>query len=155
MKKTAILTALFMALITISGVAQNKVEKGDYYFRTTISVPLDEATSRVRSALQEEGFGIVSELNMHKTFRKKLGKEIEPYRILGVCNASFAWKTIQREENIGVFLPCKVLIKKKGDQKTEIVAVNPAHLVKMLDNPELYGLGDEISQRFHQALKNL
>ncbi len=155
MKKTAMLTAVFMALITISGLAQNKVEKGNYYFRTTIPAPLEEATSRVKSALQEEGFGIVSELNMHKTFREKLGKEIEPYRILGVCNASFAWKTIQREENIGVFLPCKVLIKEKGEQKTEIVAVNPSHLVKILENPELNGLGDEITQRFHRALKNL
>jgi len=77
------------------------------------------------------------------------------YRILGACNARFAWQTLQKEENIGVFLPCKVLVKDVGKGKTEIVAVNPSHLMKMLDNPELNGIADQVTTRFRNALEKL
>ena len=80
---------------------------------------------------------------------------MKAYRILGACNAKFAWQTLEKEENIGVFLPCKVLIKEKEAQKTQVVAVNPAYMIEMLGNPELTGIGDEVALRFKNALKKL
>ncbi|MBS3775711.1 MAG: DUF302 domain-containing protein [Bacteroidales bacterium] len=155
MKKTSILTGILMVMITIASVAQENVEKEKFYFSKTLTATMDEATQQVKASLKEEGFGIVTEIDMHKTLEEKLGKTMNTYRILGACNARFAWQTLQKEENIGVFLPCKVLVKDVGGGKTEVVAVNPSQLMEMLNNPELEGIADEVTSRFKNALEKL
>ena len=155
MKKVSMLTGILMVFMTITAVAQDNVKEEKFYFTTTIEADMEEATARVKSALEDEGFGIVTEIDMDKTLHEKLGKKMNAYRILGACNAKFAWETLQKEENIGVFLPCKVIIKETNDQEVEVVAVNPSELMKMLDNPQLMGVADEVSKRFKNALQNL
>lgn len=149
------LAGFLMVFLAITATAQDNVKEERYYFSTTLKADMKEATERVKSALEGEGFGIVTEIDMDKTLQEKLGKKMNAYRILGACNAKFAWETLQKEENIGVFLPCKVIIKEVNDQKVEIVAVNPSELMKMLDNPKLMGVADEVSHRFKNALKKL
>jgi uncharacterized protein (DUF302 family) len=80
---------------------------------------------------------------------------MKPYKILGVCNPSFAYKTLQIEENIGIFLPCKAVVKDIGNGKIEVVIVNPAALMGMLNKPELVSIAGEVSQKFQAALNNL
>mgnify|MGYP006285895619 CR=1 FL=1 len=155
MKKISILTGMLMVMITVVGVAQENISKEKFYFSKTLTASVDEATQQVKASLKEQGFGIVTEMDMHKTLEEKLGKNMKAYRILGACNAKFAWQTIQKEENIGVFLPCKVLVKDLGGGKTEIVAVNPSELMNMLNNPELEGIADEVTKRFKNALEKL
>jgi uncharacterized protein (DUF302 family) len=155
MRKTGLITLVLLGTLALSSFSQEKVTHGNYYFSKTIHTTLDEATNRVKSTLKEEGFGIVSEMNMHKTLNKKLGKKIKPYRILGACHADFAWETIQKEENIGVFLPCKVILKEKGANKIEVVAVNPSKLLELPDNHYLLGLGEEVKESFLRALEKL
>jgi len=146
---------MMLMVMTITAVSQENLRQERFYFSKTLDGTIEEATERVKSALQEQGFGIVTELDMHKTLNEKLDKNMGAYRILGACNAKFAWETLQKEENIGVFLPCKVLIKQQSDNQVEVVAVNPSELMKMLNNPALTGIADKVSQRFKDALSQL
>jgi len=155
MNKIGVLTSIMLVVMTITAVSQDELRQERFYFSKTLDGTVEQATERVKSALQEQGFGIVTELDMHKTLNEKLGKNMGAYRILGACNAKFAWQTLQKEENIGVFLPCKVLIKERPDNQVEVVAVNPSELMKMLNNPALTGVADEVSQRFKDALRQL
>jgi len=155
MNKIGILTSMMLMVMTITAVSQENLRQERFYFSKTLDGTIEEATERVKSALQEQGFGIVTELDMHKTLNEKLDKNMGAYRILGACNAKFAWETLQKEENIGVFLPCKVLIKQQSDNQVEVVAVNPSELMKMLNNPALTGIADKVSQRFKDALSQL
>jgi len=155
MNKIGILTSIMLVALTITAVSQENLRQEGFYFSKTMDGTVDQATEKVKSALKEQGFGIVTELDMHKTLNEKLGKDMGVYRILGACNAKFAWETLQKEENIGVFLPCKVLIKEQQNNQVEVVAVNPSELMKMLNNPELTGVANEVSQRFKDALRQL
>ncbi|GAO27674.1 hypothetical protein JCM15548_14516 [Geofilum rubicundum JCM 15548] len=81
--------------------------------------------------------------------------DIKPYKILGICNPGFAYKTLQIEENIGVFLPCKAIVKDIGEGKIEVVVVDPAALMGMLNKPELVSIANEVSDKFQKALEKL
>lgn len=155
MKKFTLLTAILAFMLYLPGIAQEEVKEGKFYFSRTIEANLQEATQQIKASLKEQGFAVITEIDMDNTLNEKLGKNMKAYRILGACNAKFAWQTIQKEEDIGLFLPCKVLVKDVGKGKTEIVAVNPTYLMKMLDNPELEGIAGEVTNRFRKALENL
>jgi uncharacterized protein (DUF302 family) len=81
--------------------------------------------------------------------------EMKPYKILGVCNPSFAYETLQIEENIGVFLPCKAIVKDLGEGKVEVVLINPSALMGMLDKEELVNIADEVAEKFKVVLEKL
>ena len=98
----------------------------------------------------------MTEIDMHTILKEKLpDAELNPYRILGVCNPGFAYQTLQIEDNIGLFLPCKTLIKDLGDGKIEVVMVNPTALMTMLDNEKLIGVADQVTEKFKEALDQL
>ncbi|MEJ2594615.1 MAG: DUF302 domain-containing protein [bacterium] len=131
-------------------------EKADYYFSREVDYSFDETIELTKASLKEQGFGIITEIEMDKTLKEKLDQvKMERYTILGACNPRFAYQTLQIEENIGLFLPCKVLIKEVNKNKTEVVMVNPSVLMKMLGNKELEGIADEVTVRFRTALQNL
>jgi uncharacterized protein (DUF302 family) len=156
MKPTQLITVLMMLIASVSLQAQDKVKAEKFYFSTTVNENIEEATQSVKSALKEQGFSVITEINMSKTLKEKIdGADMMPYRILGACNAKYAWETIQKEENIGVFLPCKVILKQTSAQQTEVVAVNPAELMRMLQNEELNDIAEEVSTLFKKALQNL
>lgn len=153
MKRIKITTILVIALLSASLDAKSA---SHYYYSKTISGSLDEVTMQVKEVLKEQGFGIVSEMDMHKTLNEKVeGANVKPYRLLGACNPKFAYDVIQKEGNIGLFLPCKVLLKEKAGNEIEVVMVNPTVMIDIVDNPELDGIADEVTKRFEKAIKNL
>ncbi len=142
---------LFLVVFSVIGVSQTEES---YYISKTVNSSFEETTSKVKAALKDQEFGIITEIEMHDKLAEKIEDiEFKPYRILGACNPSFAYQTLQAEENIGLFLPCKVLVKYIDENTTEVVMVNPSVLMKMLGNKDLMNVADEVTIRFKKALK--
>jgi uncharacterized protein (DUF302 family) len=153
MKKMKIISILLMLFVVQIASAQ---KSKDYYFSKTLKLSFEETTTKVKEALKAQGFGIISEIDMDKKLKEKLDDvDLKPYRILGACNPAYAYQSIQKEENIGLFLPCKVLIKDLGNGKTEVVMVNPAALLSATGNSKLDKIGKDVSKKFKAALKSL
>jgi len=153
MKNLKIILALLMILSIQSLSAQ---EGSGYYFSKTVKVSFEDVTVKVKLALKEQGFDVITEIDMDAKLKEKLDDvDLLPYKILGVCSPAFAWQTIQVEENIGLFLPCKVLVKDKGDANIEVVMVDPAALMGMLNKAELVTIANKVSEKFQNALNSL
>ncbi|WP_083631260.1 DUF302 domain-containing protein [Labilibacter marinus] len=144
--KTTALLFVFMMFTTLAG-AQEK-----YYFSKTFDLSFEEATTKVKASLKEQGFGIVAESNMDKMLKEKIGADLLPYRVLGACNPKIAHKALLAEENIAIFLPCKVIIKFITETKTEIVVVNPAVAMQAVKNKKAQELFKEVSVLMKKAL---
>jgi len=153
MKNLKIILALLMILSIQSLSAQ---ENENFYFSKTVDGTFEEVTNKTKALLKEQGFGVITEIDMDVKLKEKLQDiEMKPYKILGICNPSTAYKTLQIEENIGVFLPCKAIIKDMGNGKVEVVIVNPAALMGMLNKAELVTIANEVSEKFQKALNGL
>ena len=123
-----------------------------YYLRKEISgQSMPEVIDRTTEALKTEGFGILTTIDMKATLKAKIGADIEPYTILGACNPNFANQALQKEENIGVFLPCNVLVKQKPDY-FEIVAVDPISSMTAVPNKDLLSFAEEVKSMLSRAL---
>jgi len=146
----SILVLIGVVLLTLGIQAQ---EQPEYYFNKTVSGTFNDVCEMTKKALKEQGFGIITEIDMDKTLAEKLDSvDLLPYKILGACNPAYAYKTLQIEENIGLFLPCKVLVKDLGDGNIEIVMVNPSALMRMLNNKELEIVAEQVTEKFKAAL---
>ena len=151
MKTLPVLLIVLFTAITLS--AQ---QVGSYYFSKTIKGTFEEVTAKTKAELKKQGFGVITEIDMDAKLLEKLDDvDLKPYKILGVCSPPYAWQTIHVDENIGLFLPYKVLVKDLGDGKVEVVMVDPAALMGMLDKEELVNIADKISEKFRSALKNI
>jgi uncharacterized protein (DUF302 family) len=113
--------------------------------------PFDEVVSRVKQALVANGFGIVSEIDMQKTLKDKIGVEIEPQLILGACNPRFAHRALQAEPSIGLLLPCNVVVRHTAGV-TVVEAINPDILVTLTENPALGDLAIELTAALNATL---
>ena len=107
-----------------------------YTLTETTRLPYPEAVERVRAELTTEGFGVLCEIDVQATMRAKLGVEGEPFLILGACNPPLAHRALQAEPDLGVLLPCNVVVYRRGGE-THISAVDPARMLSIVDNPEL------------------
>ena len=106
--------------------------------------------------MKKQDFGVITEIDMDKKLQEKLDNvDIKPYKILGVCNPSFAYKTLQVEENIGLFLPCKAVIKELDNGMVEVVIVSPTILMKMLGKKELVEIAKKVTEKFQLVLDNI
>lgn len=108
-----------------------------YYFAKTLDVPFLDALSRATEALKKEGFGIITEIDVRETFRKKLGADFRDYRILGACNPKLAFEALQLEDKVGTMLPCNVVVQAATDGTTEVAAIDPVASMAAIDNPRL------------------
>jgi uncharacterized protein (DUF302 family) len=108
-----------------------------YYYSKTTHLGFDEAVSRITQALKEEGFGILTEIDVKDTLKKKLDVDFRNYRILGACNPPFAYKALQAEDKVGTMLPCNVIVQETADGDVEIAAIDPLASMQAIDNPEL------------------
>lgn len=126
-----------------------------YYFNKTLDLSLEDATARVKEELMKEGFGVLTEIDMQATLKKKLDVNIRPYRILGACNPPFAHKALQTEPNIGIFLPCNVIVQDAGNGKTEVAAVDPLVAMSRVDNPALEPVAKEVQVKLQRVIENL
>ena len=127
----------------------------EYYFNKTLSVTFDEAIKVVTEALKIEGFGVISEINMHEKLKEKLGVDFKRYKILGACNPPLAYKALQAEEKIGTMLPCNVLVIEQGQNKIEIAAVNPVASMQAITNPSLGDVALEVTNKLKKVINSL
>jgi len=122
-----------------------------YYFSKTISSSFEEAVTRVTEALKKEGFGILTDINVKETLKKKLNVDFPNYRILGACNPPFAYQALQAEDKIGIMLPCNVIVQERPGSVVEISAVDPVASMASVVNPKL----TEIAVQVREKLKNV
>jgi uncharacterized protein (DUF302 family) len=119
---------------------------GAYALSAVSSAPFAEAVERVRAELKEAGFGVLCEIDVQTTLREKLGVELEPYVILGACNPPLAHRALEAEPDLGVLLPCNVVVYERGGE-TEIVAVDAERMLSIVDNDQLAGIAAEVKAR--------
>ena len=124
-----------------------------YYLSRTVSSAFDEVVLRVIAALKEEGFGVLTDIDVQATLKAKLGADVPPYRILGACNPSFAHQALQLEDKLGVLLPCNVIVRDAGDGQTEVAAIDPVASMDRTGNPELASIADEVRARLRRAVE--
>jgi uncharacterized protein (DUF302 family) len=127
-----------------------------YGFGTTVALPFDEALAQTRAALVAEGFGILAEIDVAATLRQKLGGDHAPYVILGACMAPLAGRAIAAEPNVGLLLPCNVIVR-TGDAPGEsvVAALDPVAALALTRNPALEPLARDVSARLHRALARI
>lgn len=125
-----------------------------YYFSKKTALGFEEAIEKVTEALKSEGFGILTEIDVKETLKKKLDVDFRPYRILGAYNPPFAYKALQAEDKVGIMLPCNVIVQEKEDG-VEIAAVDPVASMQAIDNPKLGEIADEIRKRLHKVIDSL
>ena len=126
-----------------------------YHFSKTLDASFDEAIEKVTAALQEKGFGVLTEIDVKATLKKKLDVDFQPYTILGACNPSFAHKALQAENKIGAMLPCNVVVQDIGEGRIEIAAVDPAASMQAVDNPALEGIAEEVRGMLQAVIEKL
>ncbi|GAC1492605.1 MAG: DUF302 domain-containing protein [Gemmatimonadaceae bacterium] len=128
-------------------------KSASYYQKQKVGMPFDQAIARVREALSDEGFGILSEIDVRATLQKKLQVEFRPYTILGACNPPLAHKALTAERDIGVLLPCNVVVYGGDDPGESVVAaVDPEVSLGRVGNTELVPLAKEVKQRLRRVL---
>lgn len=122
-----------------------------YGFSVTLESAFDEAVERVTSELQKEGFGVLADIDVAGTLKKKLGHDHRPYRILGACNPGFAEQAIGAEPEIGILLPCNVVVRETGDGRIAVSFMDPEAVLGLVDNPGLETIGREVRERLERV----
>lgn len=127
-----------------------------YALKKIVPLPFEEADRRVREALQAEGFGILTEIDVKETLRKKLDVDHRPYRILGACNPPLAHRALTAEIDVGLLLPCNVVVYEGDEEGTSVVAImDPVAQLSVADNESLAELGAEVRDRLERVLDAL
>lgn len=125
-----------------------------YYFSKVLPLSFDEAVTKVTEDLKQQGFGVLTEIDVQATMKKKLGVDMPRYTILGACNPSFAHQALQLEDKIGVMLPCNVIVQQKLDG-VELSAVDPVTSMQAIDNPALQTIAHQVKDQLKAVIDNL
>ena len=126
-----------------------------YHFSKTITCSFDEAIDQVTAALKNEGFGILTEINVQATLKKKLNVDFKGYKILGACNPPFAYEALQLEDKIGTMLPCNVIVQAQADGQVEVSAIDPVASMGAVGNPALTVVAEQVQAKLKKALESL
>lgn len=126
-----------------------------YYFSKIINEPFDRAIVKVVVSLKNEGFGVLTEIDVKETLKKKLDVDFRKYTILGACNPSFAYKALKAEDKIGIMLPCNVIIQEISEGEVEIAAVDPVASMKAVENPALLEIANQVQEKLRKVIKSL
>ena len=127
----------------------------EYYLSKTITDSFENAIQKVTKALKSEGFGILTEIDLKATLKKKLDVDFYNYTILGACNPQFAYKALVTEDKIGVMLPCNIIVQEKVAGQIEVSAVDPAASMQAIKNDKLTKIATEISDRLKKVIEQL
>jgi len=123
-----------------------------YYFNKTLDHPFDAAVQRTIAALKEQGFGVLTDIDVRATLKAKLGVEFRPYRILGACNPSLAHAALEVEDKIGTMLPCNVVVQELASGRVEIAAIDPVASMQAIDNPRLQQTAVSVREKLQQVV---
>ncbi len=126
-----------------------------YYFTKTVDDNFDQAIEKVTEELKKEGFGILTEIDVKETFKKKLDKDFRKYRILGACNPNMAFEAIKAESRIGTMLPCNVIVQETEDGKVEVSAVDPVASMQAVKNDSLASTAKQVREKLQKVIENL
>ncbi len=126
-----------------------------YYFSRTLKLPFPEAVARAKDEFKKDGFGVLTEIDVARTLKEKLGVDFRDYRILGMCNPPFAYQALRAEERIGLMLPCNIIVQDRGDGTVEVAAIDPVASMQAVGNPALEPIGSEVRKRLRSALDRL
>lgn len=127
----------------------------EYAFRTTLESSYEDAVPRVTEALKEEGFGVLTEIDVKATLKKKLGKEFRKYVILGACNPPYAHRSLQADLDVGLLLPCNVIVYETDDNKAHVAAIDPVSALQVIESQELRGIAEEVSGKLKRVIDRL
>ena len=126
-----------------------------FAFSTVLDTSYDEAISKVTDALKEEGFGVLTEIDVKETLKKKLDKDFRRYVILGACNPPYAYRSLEADLNVGLLLPCNVIVYETDDNKAYVAAINPVFALEVIQNQELKELAEEVSGKLRRVIEQL
>ncbi len=127
-----------------------------YYYNTILpNLTFEEAVHKTTEALKKEGFGVLTEIDIKATLKKKLDVDFHNYKILGACNPGFAHKALLAEDKIGTMLPCNVIVQEKEDGLIEVAAVNPMASMQAVINKDLMGIADDVSEKLKRVIANI
>jgi uncharacterized protein (DUF302 family) len=123
-----------------------------YVFGKTVTTGFEQTLERVTQELAKEGFGVLSDIDVAATLKKKLGLDMPPYRILGACNPQFAHRALSVEPQIGALLPCNVVVRKDAAGKTIVEAMDPQAVLQLVERPEIEEIAGEVRKRLERVL---
>lgn len=125
-----------------------------YGFKKQVSISFEKAVEKVREELSKEGFGVITEIDVKATLKKKLDVDFDNYIILGACNPGYAYKSLKKERDIGLFLPCNVIIYEQKDQ-VFVSAMMPSAFISVMNNPELECIAQEVEPKLKRVIEKI
>ncbi len=126
-----------------------------YYFAKTLNTGFDDAVRHTTEILKQEGFGIITEIDVKETLKKKLNVDFRNYRILGACNPALAHKALEIEDKVGTMLPCNVVVQDLGDGRIEVAAIDPVASMQAIENPLLKAAAEEVRAKLRKVIDAL
>lgn len=126
-----------------------------YYFAKTLETDFESAVRRTTEALKQQGFGIITEIDVRNTFKNKIGVDFRDYRILGACNPQLAHEALQIEDKVGTMLPCNVVVQDLGDSRIEIAAIDPVASMQAINNPLLNQAAEKVREKLRKVIQAL
>jgi uncharacterized protein (DUF302 family) len=133
---------------------QTATASAKYVFGKTVGLGFEQAVTRVTEELAKEGFGVLTEIDVKATLKKKLDIDVPPYRILGACNPQFAHRAMQLEPQIGALLPCNVVVREEGGE-TRVEIMDPHAVLQLVGRPEIAQIAGEVRTRLERVLASL
>ena len=126
-----------------------------YYFNTIVCSDFESTKEKIIEELKKEGFGVLTEIDIKATLKKKIDVDFRKYVILGACNPGFAFKALTAEDKVGTMLPCNVILQELEDGKIDVAAVNPKASMQAIENRDLEGIANEVSEKLKRVIEAL
>jgi uncharacterized protein (DUF302 family) len=126
-----------------------------YYYTRITSLTYEDALEKVQAELKKEGFGVITEIDVKETLKKKIDVEFRKYKIIGACNPMFAHQALQLESRIGTLLPCNVIVQELAEGRVEVSAINPLESMKIVGNPSLQQIGSQVAARLESVVQRI
>lgn len=136
-------------------VQSEGVSEVTYYLSAMLPVSFSDALERTEEALKQEGFGVISRIDIQEALKTKIGVDFRPYMILGACNPALAYEALKIEDKVGTMLPCNVIVQGLGPKQTEVAAIDPVASMQAIENPKLPQLAQEVRTRLRRVIQSL